>query len=524
MQSAFDRVSGQLEQAEVELAAAQEAQAGAPEDADEEAKAALTTAVTAAQEKISGLNEEMLALAEADAAGGAEPAASLGAEEQAQLEVLMAAVESAANAVNDIAPAEGGEEPPEMTSRRASLAAASEALAAFQASLAEPEDGGAGESGNGGEGGETIGTEEGDAGDGDTSPAEPEPEPEPEPEEDPREVMRRKRHLVEHLQRLQSKKESLIQENTGVQTTIAELMKRKKEKGGKDATAKSAKNVTDQEIRFQKMLTAIRDLEADIETEQKESMSTVTEMTTKRDESRHSVDGTKERLSGLSRKVAANVVSTRTGKKVSDSTYQELFAAQDEKDRVVEGERLRFLKHRNKLHKLEIELKAKEQLGDGLHFIDFEQLKIENQSHNEKIEERNEELTKLRNKITTTVQVLSHLKEKLDWVEIENGEMTTEVRRIEKLLAQKRDQVSRQKRNRDRLRKENTDLVRQCGLINQKLLLRDFEVRYDEVTECAALVDDLQSKHAVVQSKTQGFKVRLGQLKVQQPELFTWDS
>jgi len=50
-------------------------------------------------------------------------------------------------------------------------------------------------------------------------------------------------------------------------------------------------------------------------------------------------------------------------------------------------------------------LKAKEELAEGLHLIDFEQLKIENQSLNEKIEERNEELLKLRKKTTTTVQV-----------------------------------------------------------------------------------------------------------------------
>jgi hypothetical protein len=46
----------------------------------------------------------------------------------------------------------------------------------------------------------------------------------------------------------------------------------------------------------------------------------------------------------------------------------------------------------------------------GLHLIDFEQLKIENQTLNEKIEERNEELHKLRKKTTTTVQVLTHIK------------------------------------------------------------------------------------------------------------------
>lgn len=52
---------------------------------------------------------------------------------------------------------------------------------------------------------------------------------------------------------------------------------------------------------------------------------------------------------------------------------------------------------------------VQEELAEGLHLIDFEQLKIENQSLNEKIEERNEELAKLRKKTANTVQVCSPL-------------------------------------------------------------------------------------------------------------------
>ena len=59
------------------------------------------------------------------------------------------------------------------------------------------------------------------------------------------------------------------------------------------------------------------------------------------------------------------------------------------------------------------------QLADGLHLIDFEQLKIENQTLNEKIEDRNEELSKLRKKLTQTVQVLTHVREKLQFVQAE---------------------------------------------------------------------------------------------------------
>lgn len=73
---------------------------------------------------------------------------------------------------------------------------------------------------------------------------------------------------------------------------------------------------------------------------------------------------------------------------------------------------------RNTLKKLEQQVGQKETLADsGLALIDFEQLKIENQTLNEKIEERNDELHKLRKKTTTTVQVLTHIKEKLQAVQ-----------------------------------------------------------------------------------------------------------
>ena len=71
--------------------------------------------------------------------------------------------------------------------------------------------------------------------------------------------------------------------------------------------------------------------------------------------------------------------------------------------------------------------------------IDFEQLKIENQTLNEKIEERNEELLKLRKKTTTTVQVLTHLKEKLQFVHAENQVRKHELSDFEVELTSKRD-------------------------------------------------------------------------------------
>ena len=68
--------------------------------------------------------------------------------------------------------------------------------------------------------------------------------------------------------------------------------------------------------------------------------------------------------------------------------------------------RLSQIRLRNVIRKLKTKLQRKEELAEGLHLIDFEQTKIENQTLNEKIEERNEELEKLSQKITSTVQVI----------------------------------------------------------------------------------------------------------------------
>ena len=57
----------------------------------------------------------------------------------------------------------------------------------------------------------------------------------------------------------------------------------------------------------------------------------------------------------------------------------------------------------------------------GLHLIDFEQLKINNVDLNEKIEERNDEILKLKKKVTSTVEVLTHVKEKLQFLQVKVG-------------------------------------------------------------------------------------------------------
>jgi chromosome segregation ATPase len=158
------------------------------------------------------------------------------------------------------------------------------------------------------------------------------------------------------------------------------------------------------------------------------------------------------------------------------------------------------LKLRHECKKLEQAIKRREEVSSELHMIDFEQLKIENQSLNEKIEERNEELLKLRKKTTSTVQVLTHLKEKLQFVQAENQVLKAELTGLESDLGQHRDAVTKVKLQRDQLRQENAKLKASAsvamvclhreltrlfqaksGLVGNILLLRDFDRRKREI-------------------------------------------
>ena len=96
--------------------------------------------------------------------------------------------------------------------------------------------------------------------------------------------------------------------------------------------------------------------------------------------------------------------------------------------------RLEIITMRMELEKNVKHLANREELADGLHLIDFEKLKIENQSLSEKIEERNDEIYKLTNKSNVNVHILAHIKEKLKWEQDKIQDLVSDFNQIGKLI------------------------------------------------------------------------------------------
>ncbi|XP_034782323.2 coiled-coil domain-containing protein 96-like [Acipenser ruthenus] len=177
--------------------------------------------------------------------------------------------------------------------------------------------------------------------------------------------------------------------------------------------------------------------------------------------------------------IAVAAMSRRLGKQGTLNVVEQTQASEERKESYLIQVRLANIKLKNKIGKFEATLREKEELAEGLHLIDFEQLKIENQTYNEKIEERNEELLKLRKKITSTVQVLTHVKEKLQFVQVENEQKAAQIMYVEALDAHKRDILTKTKQARDGLHMDNLKLRQRCRLLGKDDLLRDFEDKVD---------------------------------------------
>jgi len=190
--------------------------------------------------------------------------------------------------------------------------------------------------------------------------------------------------------------------------------------------------------------------------------------------------------------------NSRTGKPLANRLVQQFEAAEAKREEDLERVRLRNISMRTQLKKLERSLRAREQLAEGLHIIDFEQLKVENQTLNEKIEERSEELTKLKRKKTTTVQVLTHVREKLRFIENENSKVSERLAEVENDTMGKRGNLTGIKKQRDLVRGDNVELKRRQGFASSNGLLQDFEKRSGSLQDIKAELEELQSRYRML--------------------------
>lgn len=200
------------------------------------------------------------------------------------------------------------------------------------------------------------------------------------------------------------------------------------------------------------------------------------------------LEAVRERLAAFQREVCDKACDAVTGTRLPRATARAWASEAAMLREVLSGARQEQEVDRLRLAALQRSMKAKEEVGEGLSAIDFEQLKIENATVHEKIEDRQEELRKLRAKMTTTVQVLTHVREKLQFVQAEADALHAKDAAVKAEVASQRAALAGSKRQREKQRALIEKRRTARGFAHSDALAIDFEARK---TECVAMRQQL---------------------------------
>ncbi|XP_015668023.1 coiled-coil domain-containing protein 96 [Protobothrops mucrosquamatus] len=321
------------------------------------------------------------------------------------------------------------------------------------------------------------------------------------------EEQRQRTELIEQYRQLLAERGRLRSYNTKLQGKLAELLNKAK---GKDRVRELEQHISDWEQRYSRYLAMLEKLRNQQAEETAWYQKEIDALQRSCDQKLAKVESEWKTYQAVKKEVAVYTMGRRLGgKQAAIKEVDKIQAKEQSKEREMTEVRLENIKLKHRIQKIDASLKAQEELAEGLHLIDFEQLKIENQTYNEKIEERNEELQKLRRKVTNTVQVLSQVKEKLQFVEAENQGQKAQLMAVESLGAQNRDILTRTKQARDKLRIDNQRLQQKCGLLGNTLLLRDFEEKVDAAEILKEKLEILKRNHAGLSLTCNGIKKKI---------------
>jgi len=293
------------------------------------------------------------------------------------------------------------------------------------------------------------------------------------------------------LQELELNIHEARERNAALQLHISRIIREQDESKERDED----KHPVEMRRRYEKLLQQWWKSTTDLEKLRLRYQSQAMELQTRLDDKTAKAQEIKDYFRDFKKEIIQAAENSRTGKPISRKVIERFDQAEQKKDAEVEKVRITNIKMRMLHRKVEKSMKEKDELAEGLHLIDFEQLKIENQTLNERIEERNEELQKFRKKMTKTVQVLTHVKEKLHFVKGENEIYSKELSQLDAELKTQRDKLSTAKRQRERLRSQCEKLKEQRGFTSNTMLVNDFEQRKRQMDIVVEKIHELKELH-----------------------------
>ena len=136
-------------------------------------------------------------------------------------------------------------------------------------------------------------------------------------------------------------------------------------------------------------------------------------------------------------------INEKTGKYLSEKFDRHMIEKGRARESFVKKLRLKFGAMASQFKKVTMQIKQKDDMGEVVTAVDFEQLKIENQQYLEKIDEKNSELLSMKSKASNTALKLGSKKKELSKTEQFNQATRKEIKnRLEMLKRCKDEEVN----------------------------------------------------------------------------------
>jgi len=197
---------------------------------------------------------------------------------------------------------------------------------------------------------------------------------------------------------------------------------------------------------------------------------------------------------------------TRKGTKIPRAEIENWLGREKQLEDTLRNLRIQSFTKSLEMNRLKKELKKMEDYFEGLHIIDFEQLKIENNTLTEKIEDRNEEIHKIKIKINDTVQTLAHLQEKSKFISSENEVKKTENENLKKQIIDMKKKLTLKKEENDKKALKQLNANKKIDQINSMPLKSYYRRTLQHIQELAVQIDQVSKQLMVYRQRRRGTK------------------
>ncbi|XP_035531069.1 coiled-coil domain-containing protein 96 [Morone saxatilis] len=300
---------------------------------------------------------------------------------------------------------------------------------------------------------------------------------------------------MELLQELCEERDKASLHSSQLQMKLAEYFRKK---AGDDVELERELPGSEQLQEYERHISLLTDLKQQLTADSETAQQQAEELSLQSQEKLDKVENEWRAFMALKQDVAVTALSRRLGKQAAQAKVESILAAEQLRQDELIKLRLKHIKLRSKIHRLEAELRDGEEHDRDPLQLQFEHLQAERLELKKQAEKQNEESLKMQKKISSSLELLSNIKEKLFWSQMEVQAKREQLAEVEATVAKKRDLLSRTKQARNSLQRDNLRLKECRGLLGNRVLLRDFEDTVDASNQLEEQLENLKGRQAEI--------------------------